>query len=136
MSKSRSRSIFSWFGSNDLEKEKEIIFSSKFASSSRSTILHLSARIKKHINRKPGIQLFKTLREIIIDYSDEYIKNKILLDPENKIIIQDPSFWYKYRANVGLLYYILLHGEDKKGGKTRKKSIRIRKTRKNKNPKT
>jgi hypothetical protein len=136
MSKSRSRSIFSWFGSNDLEKEKEIIFSSNFASLNRNAILHLSAKIKKHINRKPGIQLFKTLREIIIDYSDEYIKNKLLHDPENKIIIHDPSFWYKYRTNIGLLYYILLNGEDKKGGKTRKKSIRNRKTLKNKKSKT
>lgn len=131
----KSRSVFSWFNSDYLEKEREMIFSSKFAFSSRSTILHLSAKIKKHIHRKPGIQLFKTLREVIIDYSDEYIKNNLLRDPENKIIIHDPSFWYKYRANIGLLYYILLHGEDKKGGKTRKKYIRNRKTRKNKTQK-
>jgi len=132
----KSRSVFSWFGSDNLEKEKEIIFSSKFAFSSRNTILHLSEKIKKHIHQKPGIQLFKTLREIIIDYSDEHIKNKILRDSENKSTMQDPSFWYKYKANIALLYYILLYGEEKKGGKTHKKSIRNRKTLKNKRSKT
>lgn len=121
MSRTKSRSVFSWFRSNPLEEEKKEIFSTHFEDVKDDRILELSAIINRQKNTKAYKKLIKFLKEIVLDFSDGELREKVLNDWNKNDKVNHTNFYLQYKLKIATLYYHLHDSDNKKGGKSKRR---------------